>query len=102
MIDTVEQAERWGMHGSPTVRVDGRDPFAAPGTPASVSCRLYREEDGRAQGAPSVARLRQALDGQEVRCARESPVGASAGQGGAGTTGPDRRRMAGSAPGGAA
>jgi hypothetical protein len=64
VIDTVEQAERWGMHGSPTVLVDGRDPFAAPGTPASVSCRLYQDEDGRAQGAPSLAQLRQALDGR--------------------------------------
>jgi len=59
------------MHGSPTVLVDGRDPFAAPGTPASVSCRLYQDEGGRAQGAPSLTRLRQALDGQEERCARE-------------------------------
>jgi hypothetical protein len=84
VIDTVEQAEQWGMHGSPTVLVDGRDPFAAPGTPASVSCRLYPGEGGRAQGAPSLARLCQALDGQEERCAHESaaaaPFGVPAGQ----------------------
>jgi hypothetical protein len=71
VIDTLEEADQWGMHGSPTVLVDGRDPFAAPGTPASVSCRLYQDEAGRAQGAPSLARLRQALDGQEERFARE-------------------------------
>ena len=36
VIDTIEQADHWGMHGSPTVLIDGRDPFAAPGTrPAS-------------------------------------------------------------------
>ncbi len=82
VIDTVEQADQWGMHGSPTVLVDGRDPFAAPGTPASVCCRLYQDEGGRAQGAPSLTRLRQALDDQEERCARESAAGASAGRGG--------------------
>jgi hypothetical protein len=75
VIDTVEQAERWSMHGSPTVLVDGRDPFAAPGTPASLSCRLCPGEGGRAQGAPSLARLRQALDGQEERCGHESAAG---------------------------
>jgi hypothetical protein len=86
VIDTVEQAEQWGMHGSPTVLVDGRDPFAAPGTPASLSCRLYQGdgEGGRAQGAPSLARLRQALDGQEERRARESAAGAPAGRAGRG------------------
>jgi hypothetical protein len=62
VIDTVEQADQWGMHGSPTVLVDGRDPFAAPGSLASVSCRLYQDEAGQAQGAPSLARLRQAVD----------------------------------------
>ena len=70
VIDTVEQAEQWGMHGSPTVLVDGHDPFAAPG-PASVSCRLYPGAGGRVEGAPSLARLRQALDGQEERRAHE-------------------------------
>jgi hypothetical protein len=75
VIDTVEQADQWGMHGSPTVLVDGRDPFAGPGTPASVSCRLYQDEAGRTQGAPSLARLRQALDGQEERCALERGSG---------------------------
>ena len=82
VIDTIEQADRWGMHGSPTVLIDGRDPFARPGTTASVSCRLYRDEGGRAQGAPSLTRLRQALDGQAERCAGESAAGASVGRSG--------------------
>jgi len=70
VIDTIEQADRWGMHGSPTVLIDGRDPFAAPGATASVSCRLYQDEDGRAQGAPSLARLSEALIGRPGRCTR--------------------------------
>jgi hypothetical protein len=37
------------MHGSPTLLVNGIDPFAPPGSPASVSCRIYRDESGRIQ-----------------------------------------------------
>jgi hypothetical protein len=49
------------MHGSPTLLIDGVDPFAGPDQPPSLSCRLYRDEAGRAGGAPSVQALRQAL-----------------------------------------
>ncbi|WP_406464821.1 alkylmercury lyase family protein [Streptomyces sp. NBC_01622] len=56
------QAAQLGMTGSPTVLIHGTDPFAAPGTAASVSCRLYRAPDGSAEGAPSVADLQRALD----------------------------------------
>src|SRR5260370_22288995 len=61
VIATEDNAARSGMHGSPTILIDGIDPFAAPGQPASVSCRLYRGSDGRADGAPSVSQLRRAL-----------------------------------------
>jgi hypothetical protein len=61
VIDTLDEAEQHGMHGSPTLLLDGRDPFAAPSAPASVSCRLYLGEDGRPDGAPSVAELRRVL-----------------------------------------
>lgn len=54
-------AARYGMHGSPTLLVNGSDPFAVPGTPAGLSCRLYRDQGGPAGGAPSVAALREAL-----------------------------------------
>lgn len=50
-----------GMHGSPTLLVDGADPFADQDTPASISCRIYRDTDGSIAGAPSTAALRQAL-----------------------------------------
>jgi hypothetical protein len=58
---TVELAEEYGMCGSPTVLIDGRDPFAEPGMSTSLSCRLYWDEQGRAQGAPSTRQLRVAL-----------------------------------------
>jgi hypothetical protein len=61
-IDTEEVASELGMTGSPTLLVDGRDPFTEPGRSPSVSCRLYRDETGHLTGAPSVAQLRRALD----------------------------------------
>jgi hypothetical protein len=61
VIATEDEAARSGMHGSPTILIDGIDPFAEPGQPASVSCRLYRDSDGRTDGAPSVRQLRDAL-----------------------------------------
>ncbi|MGW1073025.1 hypothetical protein [Streptomyces sp. NPDC002537] len=62
VVDDQAEAERRGMHGSPTLLVDGHDPFAAPGAAASVSCRLYRGADGRVDGAPSIEELRRVLD----------------------------------------
>jgi hypothetical protein len=56
------EAARWGMHGSPTLLVDGADPFAEPGQPPSMSCRLYRDENGQLWGSPSVGQLRQAIE----------------------------------------
>ena len=52
LIATEEEAARCGMHGSPTILIDGLDPFAEPGQPASVSCRLYRDRDGRGRRRP--------------------------------------------------
>ena len=54
------EAERLGFRGSPTILLDGRDPFAATGDPVGLSCRVYRNEEGL-EGAPSLARLRAAL-----------------------------------------
>jgi hypothetical protein len=55
------EAAAAGMHGSPTLLVDGVDPFARPGEAASLSCRLYPGAAGEAGGVPSVAALRAAL-----------------------------------------
>jgi len=56
-----EEAADAGMHGSPTLLIDGTDPFAGPEAPGSMSCRLYRDAAGRTCRAPSVEALRQAL-----------------------------------------
>ena len=60
VIESDADAARFGMAGSPTLLIDGVDPFAAPGE-FSLACRLYRDEVGRIVAAPSVERLREAL-----------------------------------------
>ena len=71
VIADEREAARWGMHGSPTLLIDGVDPFAEPGQPPSMSCRLYRDEHGRTSGAPSAGRLRQAIE--QARAAGGEP-----------------------------
>jgi len=62
-VHDAAQAQRLGLRGSPTLLIDGTDPFAVPGEPAGVWCRLYRLPDGSVDGAPSVDQLRAALNG---------------------------------------
>ncbi|MFF0205662.1 hypothetical protein [Streptomyces sp. NPDC005017] len=66
-VDDEREAARLGMSGSPTVLIDGVDPFAVPGAPAAVSCRLYRTPDGRAEGAPGAEDLRRAVESAWAR-----------------------------------
>jgi hypothetical protein len=61
LIHSEEQAARYGMHGSPTLLVNGVDPFASPGQPTTVSCRLYPHDGGGADGAPSSDQIRDAI-----------------------------------------
>ncbi|MEV4471332.1 alkylmercury lyase family protein [Nonomuraea sp. NPDC049504] len=61
-VADTEQAARWQMRGSPTVLIDGIDPFADPAVPTGLACRMFRDEQGRLEGAPSVAALRRALE----------------------------------------
>jgi hypothetical protein len=61
-VTDLDQARRWGMRGSPTLLLDDIDPFATAGQPPNLSCRLYRDPDGRADGAPSVDALRNAIE----------------------------------------
>ena len=68
LVDTPEEAERVGFHGSPSILVDGVDLFAEPDAGVGLSCRVYRTPDGLA-GAPTVEQLRAALAdvGETVR-----------------------------------
>lgn len=60
LVESPQDAERLGFQGSPTLLIDGVDPFADPDAPVGLSCRIYATEDGRA-GAPSERQLEQAL-----------------------------------------
>ena len=61
VITNERDAAAAGMRGSPTLLVDGVDPFADTATPTSMSCRIYRDGGGPSAGAPSTAALRDAL-----------------------------------------
>ena len=59
-VETSKAAEGWNFHGSPSVLIDGADPFAEPDAPVGLTCRLYRTPEGL-QGAPTVEQLVEAL-----------------------------------------
>lgn len=61
LIETDEQATTLGMAGSPTLLLDGVDPFDNPEQRPGLSCRVFRDGEGRAIAAPSVIQLRTAL-----------------------------------------
>jgi hypothetical protein len=56
LVVTPDQAEAAGFRGSPTVLINGRDPFAEPDAPAGLSCRVYGTAPGLT-GAPTVEQL---------------------------------------------
>lgn len=60
LVETLEEAERVGFHGSPSILVDGVDVFAEPDAGVGMSCRVFHTPDGLA-GAPTVEQLRAAL-----------------------------------------
>jgi len=62
VISDEDEAARWCIRGSPTLLIDGVDPFAGPGQPPGMSCRLYRDANGRTSGAPSAGQLRHAIE----------------------------------------
>jgi hypothetical protein len=61
-IESLDEARQLRFPGSPTIRVDGRDvdPAGADDRP-SLTCRIYRLEDGRVSPVPSRTQLEDAL-----------------------------------------
>jgi hypothetical protein len=55
-----EDAEALLFPGSPTVRLDGNDPFPHADGAHGLTCRVYRTPDGLA-GSPTVEQLTEAL-----------------------------------------
>jgi hypothetical protein len=67
VIADADEAARWGMHGSPTLLVNGHDPFAVPGAAPALACRIYPGEAGRREAVPTVAALRRVLEQAAAR-----------------------------------
>lgn len=61
-VETPAAAQQLSFRGSPTVLVDGRDPFAHGDEPVGLSCRIYQTPDGPA-GSPTLEQLREVMDG---------------------------------------
>ena len=59
-IATESQAVQRGFIGSPTILLNGSDPFPVSGAPVALACRLYSTPDGL-RGLPGLRDLRQAL-----------------------------------------
>jgi hypothetical protein len=63
-VSTIEEAERRRFRGSPTILIDGHDPFARESDPVGLSCRLYHTESGT-EPSPSIRQLEWALSHAE-------------------------------------
>jgi hypothetical protein len=59
-IATPEDAEAAGFRGSPTILVEGHDPFATGDEPTGLVCRIHQTPDGPA-GSLTLAQLRSVL-----------------------------------------
>ncbi len=56
-------AQHWRFLGSPTIRLDGADPFAHGESDYGLECRVYLTPDGL-RGWPTKEMLREALNNQ--------------------------------------
>ena len=61
-VTSQDDAEFLGFPGSPTIRINGEDVAPAPGLPAGLGCRLYRDGSGRAVGLPPIEMIRAAVE----------------------------------------
>ncbi len=55
-----QDADELGFVGSPTIRIDGIDPFESRGRATGLACRVYVDQGVRS-GLPDLRLLRQAL-----------------------------------------
>lgn len=59
-VPTLEDAERVSFRGSPTILINGADPFADANAPVGLACRVFPTPSGL-RGAPTVEQLVAAL-----------------------------------------
>ena len=74
LVTSEHDAATAGLRGSPTILVDGHDPFADSNEATGLACRLYRTDIG-VDGAPSISDLVDVLR----RHGRRSPLERSVG-----------------------
>jgi hypothetical protein len=60
VISTEQEADARGFTGSPTILVNGSDPFEEPRAAVGLACRVYPTPDGP-RGVPGLAGLRHAV-----------------------------------------
>lgn len=60
VITTEQHARERRFTGSPTILLNGTDPFAKPGQSIGLACRLYSTPAGL-QGVPDITDLRRVL-----------------------------------------
>lgn len=60
LVSTVEEAEAARFRGSPTILIDGEDPFASGDELFGLACRLYQTPHGPA-GSPTTEQLESML-----------------------------------------
>lgn len=60
LVETPESALDLQFHGSPSLHINGTDPFTTPNTPVGLACRIYQTPDG-SSGTPDINLLRDAL-----------------------------------------
>jgi hypothetical protein len=68
VVDTQELAEDRAFIGSPTILVNGQDPFPTLAHPAGLACRVYDSASGPS-GLPDLRSLRQVLKREANRAA---------------------------------
>lgn len=64
LVRSDADAMRLGFHGSPTILIDGTDPFPGPAEPVGLSCRSYpccADPGASAPGYPTRERLAEVL-----------------------------------------
>ena len=61
-VETVNDAVRAGFIGSPTILIDGMDPFAVDGAQPGLACRVYSTPVGL-RGSPTLEQLLTVLRG---------------------------------------
>lgn len=60
LIENLSDAEAVAFRGSPSILLDGVDPFVDPSAGVGLACRVYMTPAGLA-GSPTVEQLRDAI-----------------------------------------